>query len=46
MSRTKNPGYKQSAKWRIKKAKQMAEYERIAKETGVPLTRVIADAIL
>ena len=39
------PGYKQSAKWRTKKAKQMAEYEREAKERGIPVCKVIAEKI-
>ncbi|MCK8326084.1 hypothetical protein, partial [Erwinia amylovora] len=38
-------GYKQSAKWRIKKAKQMIDWEREAKERGVPIARVMAEAI-
>lgn len=38
-------GYKQSAKWRIKKAKQMIEWEMEAKERGVPIARVMAEAI-
>ena len=38
-------GYKQSAKWRIKKAKQMIDYENEAKRTGKTVTQVIAEAI-
>jgi hypothetical protein len=38
-------GYKQSAKWKIKQAKQMIDYESEAKRRGVPVSRVIAESI-
>ena len=40
-----NPGYKQSSKWRIKKAKQVNADEDEARRLGVPVSRVIADKL-
>ena len=38
-------GYKQSAKWRIKKAKQMIKWEEEAKKQGIPVARLIAQQL-
>lgn len=41
-----NPFYSAAiTKKRMANAKQMAEYERLAKERGVPVARVIAEAL-